>query len=60
MSDYEGIAEIFNRAAALKDGWGWAVNNGEIWIVEACVRLILAVEKKDLESLSRVKELLDK
>ncbi len=33
-------AETFRCAAALQDGWGWAVNHGDIWMGEAAARLI--------------------
>ena len=28
------------RAAAMKDGWGWGVNNGDIWIVLGAVQAL--------------------
>lgn len=33
-------AETMRLAAAKKDGWGWAVNYGDIWIAEAAARLL--------------------
>ncbi len=36
--------ETFKHAAAKKDGWGWAVNHGDIWLSEAAARMIRAVE----------------
>ena len=32
--------ETLRRAADVKDGWGWAVNYGDIWIAEAAARLV--------------------
>ena len=32
--------ETLRRAADLKDGWGWAVNYGDIWMAEAAARLV--------------------
>ena len=31
-------------AATKKDGWGWAVNYGDIWISDAAARLIYGAE----------------
>jgi hypothetical protein len=31
---------LFVRSAAKKNGWGWGVNNGEIFLAEACVKLL--------------------
>ena len=33
-------AETLRRAAAKKEGWGWAINHGDIWISESVTRLI--------------------
>ena len=33
-TDWAAAAETFRRAATQKDGWGWAVNYGEIWMSE--------------------------
>ena len=33
-------AEKFRLAASKKEGWGWAVNYGDIWISESVARLI--------------------
>ncbi|MEM6789958.1 MAG: hypothetical protein AAF715_20730 [Myxococcota bacterium] len=37
-------AETLRLAAAKKDGWGWAVNHGEIWLAEAAARLVQGAE----------------
>jgi hypothetical protein len=31
---------VLRTAAAKKDGWGWGVNNGDIWITLGAVRLV--------------------
>ena len=36
--------ETFQRAAAKKDGWGWAVNYGDIWLGEAVARIVCGIE----------------
>lgn len=33
-------AETLRLAAAKKDGWGWAVNYGDIWLSESAARLV--------------------
>lgn len=38
--EWAAAAETLRRAAAKKDGWGWAVNYGDIWISEAAARLV--------------------
>ncbi|MCH2204397.1 MAG: hypothetical protein MK132_00795 [Lentisphaerales bacterium] len=43
-NEYSAAAEIFKLAAEKKDGWGWAVNYGDIWISQANARLINAVD----------------
>ena len=37
-------AEIFHLASIKKNGWGWAVNYGDIWISESVSRIIQGVE----------------
>merc|ERR1740130_1030835 len=40
-----GEAEtVLLRAAGKKNGWGWGVNNGDIWIVLSAVQAILALQ----------------
>ena len=34
------IAQLFERAAELKEGWGWGVNNGEIYLALASVNIL--------------------
>ena len=38
--EWAAAAHTLRRAAAKKDGWGWAVNYGDIWISESAARLI--------------------
>jgi len=37
-------AEILRLAAAKKDGWGWAVNHGDIWLSESAARFVHGAE----------------
>lgn len=37
-------AETLRLAAAKKDGWGWAVNYGDIWLSESAARLVHGAE----------------
>merc|ERR1712007_143348 len=41
---WEDAAEILDRAAAKKDGWGWGVNNGEIWMSAAAAKMMLVTK----------------
>ena len=36
--------ETLRLAAGQKDGWGWGVNCGDIWIAQAAARLVHAAE----------------
>lgn len=42
--EWSVAAEILRLAAGKKDGWGWAVNCGDIWITESAARLIHGAE----------------
>ena len=37
-------AATFQHAASKKDGWGWAVNYGDIWLSESAARLVHGAE----------------
>merc|ERR1719163_1766488 len=37
--EWAAAAETLRRAGAKKDGWGWGVNNGDIWIAAAAARM---------------------
>ncbi|MEM6504936.1 MAG: hypothetical protein AAF711_05680 [Planctomycetota bacterium] len=41
--EWAAAAETLRLAAAKKDGWGWAVNFGDIWFTESAARLIHGV-----------------
>jgi hypothetical protein len=42
--EFAVAAETLRLAAAVKDGWGWAVNYGDIWLSESAARLIHGAE----------------
>ncbi|MEM1061017.1 MAG: hypothetical protein AAF532_14685 [Planctomycetota bacterium] len=42
--EWAAAAETLRRAAAKKDGWGWAVNFGDIWFTESAARLVHGAE----------------
>ncbi|MEM6473282.1 MAG: hypothetical protein AAF802_27220 [Planctomycetota bacterium] len=42
--DWSKAAETLRLAAAKKDGWGWAVNFGDIWFSESAARLVHGIE----------------
>ncbi|MEM8610210.1 MAG: hypothetical protein AAGF92_24185 [Myxococcota bacterium] len=42
--EWAAAAETLRLAAAKKDGWGWAVNYGDIWLAEAAARLVHGAE----------------
>ncbi len=42
--EWETAAETLRLAAAKKDGWGWAVNFGDIWFSESAARLVHGAE----------------
>ncbi|MEO1266698.1 MAG: hypothetical protein AAFX99_01280 [Myxococcota bacterium] len=44
QGDWAEAAETLRLAAAKKDGWGWAVNHGDIWLSESAARLIHGAE----------------
>jgi hypothetical protein len=41
---WAAAAETLRLAAAKKDGWGWAVNYGDIWLAESAARLVHGAE----------------
>jgi hypothetical protein len=43
--EWQSAAETLRLAATKKDGWGWAVNNGDIWLAEATARLAHGAER---------------
>ena len=42
---WQAAIETFQRAAEKKDGWGWAVNYGDIWLSEAVARIVHSVDE---------------
>ena len=46
QNDWEAAIEVFRAAADKKDGWGWAVNHGDIWISEAVAIIMQGVESE--------------
>ena len=42
---WQAAIETFQRAAEKKDGWGWAVNYGDIWLSEAVARIVCSVDE---------------
>ncbi len=50
QGQWHAAVEVFRRAAAKKDGWGWAVNYGDIWLGEASARIVCGVETNSKKS----------
>jgi hypothetical protein len=42
--EWAAAAETLHLAATKKDGWGWAVNYGDIWLAESAARLVQGAE----------------
>jgi len=42
--EWAAAVETLRLAAAKKDGWGWAVNYGDIWLAESAARLVHGAE----------------
>ena len=42
--EWAAAAETLRLAAAKKNGWGWAVNFGDLWISESAARLVHGAE----------------
>ncbi|MEM9825539.1 MAG: hypothetical protein AAF958_03060 [Planctomycetota bacterium] len=38
--EWAAASETLRRAAAKRDGWGWAVNFGDLWFSESAARLV--------------------
>ncbi len=45
-ADWSTAMQILRRAAAKKNGWGWAVNYGDIWLSEAAAQLVLGAQRE--------------
>ncbi len=42
---WQQAMDLLQEAALKKEGWGWAVNYGDIWIAEAQARIVLAAQQ---------------
>ena len=42
--EWEAAEAQLAAAAGKKDGWGWGVNNGDIWLSQAAARAVLALQ----------------
>ena len=67
QNDWENAISTFREAALKKDGWGWAVNHGDIWLAEAVAIISKGVENssksenpKDLVWIDEAEKLLEK
>ena len=67
QNDWENAIEIFKKAALKKDGWGWAVNHGDIWLAEAVALIMQGVNNthqvanlEDLVWVNQAENLLEK
>ena len=62
--EWAAAAEKMRLAAAKKEGWGWAVNYGDIWISESVARLIygagLDAEEEAEEWIAEAERLLER
>ena len=47
---WQAAVDLLQRAAAQKEGWGWAVNYGDIWLSEASARIVCGVDELTLDS----------
>ena len=67
QNDWENAISTFREAALKKDGWGWAVNHGDIWLAEAVAIIFQGVENssksenpEDLVWIDEAERLLEK
>ena len=67
QNKWEDAIEIFKQAALKKEGWGWAVNYGDIWLSEAVAVILHGVEAaqdksniEEIEWVNTAEKLLDK
>jgi hypothetical protein len=66
--EYATAIQLFEMAASKKDGWGWGVNHGDIWISAAAAHLLYGAElvskskpqQQGHAHLEKVPELLDR
>ena len=62
---WEEAIKIFQEAAVKKEGWGWAVNYGDIWVSEAVATMIkgahetpIATKLEDIDWIENVEKLI--
>ena len=67
QSKWTEAIEIFKRAALKKEGWGWAVNYGDIWLSEAVATIMKGVQnsqdssnEEDIEWIDTAGKLIEK
>jgi hypothetical protein len=67
QNKWEDAIEVFKQAALKKEGWGWAVNYGDIWLSEAVAVIFHGVEAtkdksniEETEWVNTVEKLLEK
>ena len=54
QGNWTDAIKTLDAAASKKDGWGWAVNYGDIWISDAAARLIYGAESSPKAALLRM------
>ena len=66
-NQWTAAIEIFRSAYAKKEGWGWAVNHGDIWLSEAVAIMIKGAEStpsttnvNEIEWINKASELIDR
>ena len=67
QNKWEDAIEVFKQAALKKEGWGWAVNYGDIWLSEAVAVIFHGVKAtkgksniEETEWVNTVEKLLEK
>jgi hypothetical protein len=51
QEDWAGARGALERAAQKKEGWGWGVNNGDIWMALGAVQLVQWAESQQQQQL---------
>lgn len=41
---WDDAVAVLRRGAAMKDGWGWGVNNGDIWMAQGAAMIVQAMD----------------
>ena len=64
QNEWEAAIEIFRQASAKKEGWGWAVNYGDIWLSEAVALMMNGMnidsDSSNTDWIQRASELVEK